>query len=255
MTSDEWLARHPYLQPVAELRAVVDETAEGIDLAPVEIPDWDGYRDDFHAGVPLLESTGAAIDLPELQDAVLTLIRKLASAASPPTLSEQCRTLDAEMPSGELPTQSGLLRFLGCTVLARYLAPVVDAFGKWRDEDRWLRNYCPTCGTRPAMAQLVGVDPGRLRLLSCGSCTTRWRYRRTACPFCDLQHEHKLASLAIDGEDGLRIDYCESCRGYLKTYAGQGNERLLLADWTSLHLDLLARDRGLRRLASSLYEL
>jgi hypothetical protein len=30
---------------------------------------------------------------------------------------------------------------------------------------------------------------------------------------------------------------------------------VLLADWTSLHLDVLARDRGLKRLAASLYEL
>jgi hypothetical protein len=29
----------------------------------------------------------------------------------------------------------------------------------------------------------------------------------------------------------------------------------MLADWTSLHLDLLAQDRGLRRLATSLYDL
>jgi hypothetical protein len=30
---------------------------------------------------------------------------------------------------------------------------------------------------------------------------------------------------------------------------------VLLADWTSLHLDVVALDRGLKRLASSLYEL
>jgi hypothetical protein len=28
----------------------------------------------------------------------------------------------------------------------------------------------------------------------------------------------------------------------------------MLADWTSLHVDLIASDRGLKRLASSLYE-
>ena len=54
----------------------------------------------------------------------------------------------------------GLLRHLGWTVLARYLAPVVDAFGRWRDDERWLRHYCPTCGSAPAMAQLVGVGSG-----------------------------------------------------------------------------------------------
>ena len=64
----------------------------------------------------------------------------------------------------------------------------------------------------------------------------------------------RLAAVAVEGEAGLRIDYCESCRGYLKTYDGQGDEALLLADWTSLHLDLVAPDRGLKRLAASLYE-
>jgi FdhE protein len=60
--------------------------------------------------------------------------------------------------------------------------------------------------------------------------------------------------IAVQGESGLRIDYCERCLGYLKSYDGQGGEEVLLADWTSLHLDLLARDRGLKRMAASLYE-
>jgi FdhE protein len=141
------------------------------------------------------------------------------------------------------------------TVLVRYLNPVVSAFDAWRNEDHWLRNYCPTCGEPPAMAQLVGKDPGRLRKLSCGRCRTRWRYRRTACPFCDAQDEHRLAVVAVSGESGLRIDYCEKCGGYLKTYDGEGHESVLLADWTSIHLDLIARDRGFKRMAASLYDL
>jgi len=105
------------------------------------------------------------------------------------------------------------------------------------------------------MAQLVGTDPGRFRLLACGRCKTCWRYRRTGCPFCENQNNHRLAVLAIEGEGGLRIDYCETCRGYLKTYDGKGSEQVLLADWTSIHLDVIARDRGLKRLAASLYTL
>jgi FdhE protein len=61
--------------------------------------------------------------------------------------------------------------------------------------------------------------------------------------------------LTIEGESGLRIDCCDLCGGYLKAYEGQGYESFLLADWASLHLDVIARDRGLKRLASSLYEL
>ena len=103
------------------------------------------------------------------------------------------------------------------------------------------------------MAQLVGADPGRKRLLCCGCCGTRWQFTRTACPFCEANSQ-RLTSLAIEGEPRLRIDHCESCRGYLKTYDGEGDESLLLADWSSLHLDLIAHDRGLMRLAASLFD-
>ena len=68
-------------------------------------------------------------------------------------------------------------------------------------------------------------------------------------------NDHRLAVLAVEGESGLRIDYCESCGGFLKTYDGEGSEQLLLADWTSIHLDIIACDRGLNRSAESLYTL
>jgi FdhE protein len=271
MTRDDWLSKHPYLRPVADLHALVDEAAAEVSVPTAPMPDWDDYVGEFHAGVPLLRSSRAAIDLGPAQSVVLSLIEKLLSKPLPGTLSEQCRALNADRHSdpesrrfaiaGSIsedplpPAQAGLLRYLGWTILVRYLRPLVTAFGAWRDEERWLRSYCPTCGEPPAMAQLVGKDPGRLRLLSCGCCRTRWRYRRTGCPFCDSQNDHRLAVLAITGEDGLRIDYCERCSGYLKTYDGEGSESVLLADWTSLHLDLLARDRGLKRLAASLYDL
>ena len=156
---------------------------------------------------------------------------------------------------GGEPARPGLLRFLGWTVLSRQIRPLVRRFAVWRDEERWLRPYCPTCGSPPAMAQLVGTDPGRQRFLACGCCKTLWQYRRTRCPFCEDPDDHRLSILAVDGEGGLRIDYCESCRGYLKTYDGEGSESVLLADWTSIHLDLLAIDRGLKRLAGSVYEI
>ena len=152
------------------------------------------------------------------------------------------------------PVAPGLLRLLGWTAMRRGLAPLAEGFASWRDEERWLRNYCPLCGLGPVMAQLIGKDPGRKRLLVCGRCASRWQYKRTRCPYCE--HDVERASiLAIEGEGGLRIDHCESCLGYVKTYDGEGDEALLLADWTSLHVDLLAVGRGFRRLASSLYEL
>jgi len=233
VTQDGWLTTHPYLRGVADIQGIIDAAAEEVNVPIAAVPDWTQYLADYHAGVPLLQSENIAIDL-DVPERAIAQLRMVLSTKGLPSGSQAC---------------------LSSVVLARYLSAIVPAFYKWRDEDRWMKNYCPTCGEKPAMAQLVGVEPGKLRLLSCGTCKTRWRYRRTACPFCDVQDEHKLTALGVDGEGGLRIDHCQSCGGYIKTYNGEGNESVLLADWTSLHLDVVARDRGLKRLAASLFEL
>jgi FdhE protein len=268
MSPDPWLETHAYLRPLADLSAQVDRAAAGIDVLDARIPDWDDYRADFLAGVPLLPSTAAAVDLAPGGLMACALLERLASEATSGRFAEEARALAAVLGDGPLvarrivdfllgdetlaPPFPGLLRYLAWTAMARFLRPVVSAFDGWRDEERWGRRYCPTCGSLPAMAQLVGADPGRMRLLSCGCCGTRWQFKRTGCPFCEADSQ-RLASVTIEGESGLRIDHCESCGGYLKTYDGQGNETLLLSDWSSLHLDLIAHDRGLKRLAASLY--
>lgn len=235
MTLDDWVRTHSFLDRLAQVRCRIDAAAEAA-ITPLPVPtNWDDYATDFAAGVPLFASPAVAIDFAPIDAAI-------ARAA------EVLRAEDGAEPD------AGFLRSVGVAVLSTALRPLIYAFAQWRDDDRWLRPYCPTCGSRPAMGQFVGKDPGRRRMLVCGRCATRWRYARTGCPFCETS-SHRLASIGIDGESGLRIDYCESCHGYLKTYDGSADEDVLLADWTSLHLDALARDRGLRRLAASLYEL
>jgi FdhE protein len=269
MTPDLWVETHSYLRPVADLCAQVERAAAGIDVPGVRIPDWEDYRGDFFAGVPLLSSADAAVDLEPGGRMAAALVGILASGPSSGALAAETRALHSDLrrqpqvsqritdfllgDETVTPPFPGLLRYLGWTAMARFLRPVLNAFGGWREEERWLRRYCPTCGSLPAMAQLVGVDPGRRRLLSCGCCGTRWQFKRTGCPFCETDVQ-RLASVTIEGEPGLRIDYCESCSGYLKTYIGEGNETVLLSDWGSVHLDLIAHDKGLKRRASSLYE-
>jgi FdhE protein len=271
MTQDLWLEAHSYLRPLADLSAQVDHAAAGIEVFAARIPDWEDYRADFLTGVPLLPSTAAAVDLEPGGRMAGALLERLASGTSSGRLAAETRALDTELRRESWssrriadfllgdhtlrPPFPGLLRYLAWTATARFLRPVVKAFDTWRDEEQWLRRYCPTCGSLPAMAQLVGVDPGRKRLLSCGCCGTRWRYRRIGCLFCESADDHRLSALAIEGEKYLRIDYCPSCGAYLKTYDGEGSEIFFLADWTSLHLDVIACDRGLKRLAASLYTL
>jgi FdhE protein len=269
MTRDLWLEGHAYLRPLADLSAQVERAAAEVEVLEARAPDWEDYREDFLTGVPLLTSADAAVDLDPGGRMAAALHERLASETSSGKLAAETRALDTEL-RGEpqvarriahfllrdetvTPPFPGLLRYLGWTAMARYLRPVLNAFDGWRDEERWLRRYCPACGSLPSMAQLVGVDAGRARLLSCGCCGTRWQFKRTGCPFCETDAQ-RLASVTIEEEPGLRIDHCESCGGYLKTYDGQGSETLLLSDWSSLHLDLIAHDRGLKRLAASLYD-
>lgn len=269
MTPNVWLATHPYLQPMADLDGLINSTLDEIGVGAASVPVWEDYMEDFVAGIPVLRSSRISIDLRPAESLIASLGRRLTSKNLPGELGQQVRTLDTELhhdldsPGRAIAwlidkdpfstAQPGLLQYLGWVLLARYLRRLVSAFSSWRDEERWLRNYCPLCGSSPAMAQLVGIDPGRLRFLSCGCCATRWRYRRTECPFCE-RDDHRLAALTVEGSP-LRIDYCETCRGYLKTFDGQGSEDTLLADWTSIHLDIVACDQGLKRLAGSLYQL
>jgi FdhE protein len=266
---DQWLRAHAYLQPVARFLAGVEPALDRLTLPGVALPAWDDYRGDHAAGIPLLQSANAAVGLEPAGAVVLALVDRLAAGDPHDGLAGLAKVLAAEIDrrpgaaqrvvdwllgDGDVaPSCPGVLRFRGWRAVARTLAPVLTAYAQWRDEDRWLRCHCPVCGALPAMARLVGADPVRLRLLCCGACGTQWRYQRTACPFCDSDAQ-RLGVLAIESEGGLRIDHCEGCKGYLKTYAGTGNEAVILADWTSLHLDVLAADRGLKRMAASLFD-
>lgn len=269
MTLDDWVGAHPYLAPVAALHAAMD--AAIAQAMPIAGPaDFSGYRADFLQGVPLLHSDAAGIDLTPAGPGVAAVIAAVANAPLAPELVAELRALhvwlaDARNGPHRLvdwliddeawhPPNAGLLRCVGWRALAASLTPVLHEFSACRDDQSWLRRYCPACGCAPAMAQLIGVDPGRERYLRCGCCGTSWRFARTRCPFCEVE-THTRATVTVDDDPRLRIDYCESCGGYLKTYAGHGDEAVLLADWTTLHLELAAAARGWRRAAVSLYEI
>jgi FdhE protein len=270
VTLEDWLTGHSYLRPLSRVVAAVESAVSRVPAPEVRPPAWDAYDEDHRAGVPLLSSPGAGVDFEPAGEMTRALVERLdperLSGRMPAELAALREELarQPEAPrrisewllgaEGLAPSFPGLLRYLGWSAAARYLRPLQREFEGWREDRKWLRGQCPTCGALPAMAQLVGADQGRRRLLICGHCRTRWEFPRTGCPFCGVDGE-RLAILSVEGERGLRLDYCESCRGYVKTYAGEGEEGVLLSDWTSLHLDVAAQGRGLVRRAVSLYDL
>lgn len=274
MTLDLWISMHPYLRSIGDFYSRVGQALNGVSMTQVHIPDWAHYKEEYENGLPVLRSSYAAIDYGELARIVSSTLEQLSSRPPSEALVQECQDLScrfrgrsAELqralerllvddePTEPTPMHAGLFRHVTWSAMVRYLDPMLSAFQSWRDEESWSYPYCPACGSGPSMTQLVGADSGRRRLLVCGCCGTRWSFPRMTCPFCENANDHRLFVLTIEGEKHLRIDYCGACSGYIKTYDGEGAEGVLLADWTSLHLDLLAQDRGLRRLATSLYEL
>lgn len=270
-TARRWIAAHPYLEAIASFQDALRAAADGAGLPSAPTPDLAAWAEDFGRGVPLLCSEGAGLlGAPALGEAVARLAAATAAAPIPEKLragaaalrdrlaepAERARLVEWLVRGGEgAPEDEGLARFVGWTALARALAPAVAAAAGWRDDDRWNRGACPTCGAHPTMAQLVPLEVGRRRLLVCGQCRTRWKHRRIVCPHCANEDAKRLAVLELQDEPGLRLDVCEACKGYVKTYDGQGEEALLLADWPTLHLDVIAQGRGYVRHGASLYEL
>ncbi len=148
----------------------------------------------------------------------------------------------------------GLARFLIWKLLAKLLAPWREGLEQRLPELAWEEPICPLCGAGPSMAQLVRTSTGRKRLLVCGCCATRWEYKRIGCPHCGNEEQSQLSIIEPEDEP-FRIDCCQQCKGYIKTYTGKDDNGLMLADWSSLHLDALAMQQGWQRQAESLYSL
>ena len=115
------------------------------------------------------------------------------------------------------------------------------------ERDDWSENFCPICGRRPVMAQLKKFNEGRARYLSCGGCGTLWHWRRTSCPYCGCDDLEKIHIFEFDGKLTIRLDVCDECGAYLKTYGEEDAENIYLRDWATLHLDLLAEEKNLRK--------
>ena len=111
-------------------------------------------------------------------------------------------------------------------------------------KQRWHRGLCAWCGRRPMLAELRGLE--QLRYLRCGWCAADWEFPRLCCPFCETRDHQQLGYFEIEGQTKQRAATCDNCRGYLKTMftlSALDPPSLLVADLTSMHLDLAAAER------------
>jgi len=137
------------------------------------------------------------------------------------------------------------------TTLARpFLRVIAEAKRQKVNLENTLSDRCPICGGVPLMAKLQ-KDDGK-RILECYLCSTQWVFKRLRCPFCGNEDHKTLGYLFLD-EDPCRIDKCDSCKRYIKTFDERKSVQdqplsLLVQDVATLYLDIIATREGYQRL-------
>ena len=75
-----------------------------------------------------------------------------------------------------------------------------------------------------------------------------WEVARLLCPYCGCRDHTRLGFLHVEGEDmKWRAATCDDCHGYVKmvsTLSALPPLAVLVADVATLHLDLMASERG-----------
>ena len=145
-------------------------------------------------------------------------------------------------------------------VIIRYsLLPTLNEYRKQFDakkvfnNEEWMKDYCPVCGDQHGLAEYRGSE--RFRHFRCLSCASDWLYWRIACPHCDNKDHETLGTLLIkETKSSYQIDTCDNCHGYVKginKLDPSSPMMLLLDDFATFHLDLLANEKGYYRQPTS----
>ena len=270
MALQKWLAEHPHLTELARLHEVIWANLDGQTQASVPatankdaLPVLHNHRLDaafltqagkmLHQVLESLPAEGLSAQFSEQSSQLHEQLRQSPNKAAQ-MVESIVRANPCVRPDADGQGQEGLARFFVWKVLTSMLQPLREQLESRVVELNWQEAQCPLCGAGPAMAQIARSKKGSIRLLVCGCCESRWPYKRIGCPYCGTTEADQLAILELE-DAPLRIDTCSHCQGFLKTYVGSGEEAIMLADWTTLHLDALAMQRGWRRRADSLYRL
>lgn len=115
----------------------------------------------------------------------------------------------------------------------------------------WENSFCPVCGSLPNIGVLGGDKEGGMSLV-CSLCETQWDFRRLHCPFCGNDNQNDLGYLCSETDEGYRVNYCNKCKLYLKIVDIRKKGKVYsypIEDILTLPLDIIAQERGYKRLA------
>lgn len=274
---NNWIEERPYLEEIGKLHLAINQLLEQQEANEVSEPDWNNSLEDFKRGIPVFKAKEIDSNFVVAASSALMVLSKIAECEElPEKLKDDAKKLNTYFTENESAVSdiiTGLLQekdqllsehttkacvsnsivwFLGWTAISYTLKPFKKALEKWQLDNGWQTNYCPTCGNLPVMAQLARSGKGRQRKLVCGCCQTSWFYKRICCPYCETEVQEHLEVLEVEQEEDIRIDTCNNCESYIKVYTNQGEEEVLLADYFTIHLDLLMKEKGLHKMGQPL---
>ncbi|MFN2490962.1 MAG: formate dehydrogenase accessory protein FdhE [Actinomycetota bacterium] len=125
---------------------------------------------------------------------------------------------------------------------------------------KWAGAACPACGGLPQVS-VIREESGEFmagspRYLVCGRCALWWSFARATCSSCGEDDSRRVGAFSPEGERGVRIDACDTCRAYIKSFdlreSGGKDVIPLVDDVASLTLDVWAHEKGLQRPSVSL---
>jgi FdhE protein len=147
----------------------------------------------------------------------------------------------------DLEIDEAIIKFL----IQMSIKPSLDAnIEKLKDQvdlQNWLRGYCPICGSLPHMSELKGEGQ---RYFLCSFCGFKWPGERLKCPFCENKDHESLHYLYEEQQEFYRVDVCDKCGHYIKTLDARKLDYepdLNLEDIATIHLDILASEKGFKR--------
>jgi len=151
-----------------------------------------------------------------------------------------------EIPSFSLPYHEDELRMILFIISKPYFIFLKKSYNL--NNISWQEGRCPICHSQPVMAS---INKDGQRQLHCSFCGTVGYYKRIGCPVCLNDDTSKINIILIDGEEDFRIDTCDNCFSYIKTFQIRllSNLNPDLADIVSLPLDVISQSKGYRRLS------
>src|SRR4029079_16059561 len=113
VTLDDWVGTHPFLQPIARMRARIDAAVD-TGASATALPAWDAYAEDFAMGAPTLRRFDGARALEPAGRRIVGAVYRLASGPAGDPLTEGARALCLELDGvGESPHRLGVGWALG----------------------------------------------------------------------------------------------------------------------------------------------